>query len=63
MKTTKLKKQVLLKGGTILDPINETLKKGDILIENGSIKSLGKVSPPKSAEIVDCSGLDRKSVV
>ncbi len=56
MKTTKLKKQVLLKGGTILDPINETLKKGDILIENGSIKSLGKVSPPKSAEIVDCSG-------
>ena len=57
MKTTKLKKQVVLKGGTILDPINETLKKGDVLIENGRMKSIGKVTPSKSADVIDCSGL------
>ncbi len=57
MKTTKLKKQVLLKGGMILDPINEFLKKGDVLIENGTIKSTGKVTPSKSVDIIDCSGL------
>ena len=57
MKTTKLKKQVVLKGGTILDPINETLKKGDVLIEDGRMKSIGKVTPPKSVDFIDCSGL------
>ncbi|MBC8345412.1 MAG: dihydroorotase [Candidatus Marinimicrobia bacterium] len=57
MKTVKLKKQVLLKGGSILDPIKATLKKGDVLIENGKIQSVGKVTAPKAADVVDCSGL------
>ena len=57
MKTTKLKKQVVLKGGMVLDPIKETLKKGDVLIENGKMKSIGKVTPTKSADVIDCSGL------
>jgi dihydroorotase len=57
MNISKLKKHVFLKGGTILDPIMGTEIKGDILIEKGKIKSVGKVSAPKSAEVIDCKGL------
>ena len=58
MKISKLKKNVVLKNGTIIDPFNNSEKKGDIHIENGKIKAVGKVSTPKSSEIIDCKDLN-----
>ena len=57
MNISKLKKNIVLKNGTILDPYNNTEKKGDIHIENGKIKSVGKISAPKTSEIIDCKDL------
>ena len=53
----KLKKEVLLKGGQILDPLTKTNVKGDILIKDGKIKAIGKVKSSKSAQIIDCKDL------
>ena len=58
MKISKLKKNVVLKNGTIIDPFNNSEKKGDIHIENGKIKTVGKISTPKSSEIIDCKNLN-----
>ena len=57
MNISKLKKQVILKGGTILDPARLTNNKSDILLENGKIQVIGKIKESKSAQIVDCKGL------
>ena len=57
MKISKLKKNTILKNGTVIDPLNNTEKKADVYIENGLIKSIGKVSTQKSAETLDCKGL------
>ena len=57
MKISKLKKNTILKNGTVIDPLNNTEKKADVYIENGLIKSIGKVSTQKSAETIDCKGL------
>ena len=57
MEISKLRKRIVLKNGTILDPLAGTQKKGDILIEDGKIKKIGKVEPPKVANIIDCDGL------
>ena len=57
MKISKLKKNHILKNGTVLDPFNETEKKADIHIENGKIKEIGKISAPKNSEIFDCKNL------
>ena len=58
MKISKLKKNVVLKNGTIIDPFNNSEKKGDIHIENGKIKAVGKIAAPDSSEIIDCKGLN-----
>jgi len=58
MKISKLKKNVVLKNGTIIDPFNNSEKKGDIHIENGKIKTIGKIAAPKSSEIIDCKNLN-----
>jgi len=42
MKISKLRKRIILTNGTILDPLAGTQKKGDILIEDGKIKKIGK---------------------
>jgi len=57
MDFSKLKKEVLLKGGQILDPLTKTNVKGDILIKDGKIKAIGKVKSSKSAQIIDCKDL------
>ncbi len=57
MNISKLSKRVVLKGGTILDPVKGTRKKGNVLIENGKIKSVGTVAEPKSAQVVECKRL------
>ena len=58
MKISKLKKNVVLKNGTIIDPFHNSEKKGDIHIENGKIKAVGKIATPNSSEIIDCKGLN-----
>ncbi|MGY8751751.1 MAG: dihydroorotase [Fidelibacterota bacterium] len=57
MNLTKLKKQVHLSGGQILDPLAKTITKKDILIENGKIKAFGNVKTSKSVQKIDCKGL------
>ncbi len=57
MNSKKLSKKTLLKGGTILDPVNEKLFKSDILIDNGKIVNVGKASA-KDANVIDCTGLN-----
>ena len=57
MDFSKLKKEVLLKGGQILDPLTKTNVKGDILIKDGKIKAIGKVKSSKSAQTIDCKDL------
>ena len=37
MEISKLRKRIVLKNGTILDPLAGTQKKGDILIEDGKL--------------------------
>ena len=57
MKLSKLNKTTILKGGTILDPVLGTEKKGNIYIVDGKIKSIVNIKPPKTATIIDCKGL------
>ena len=57
MDFSKLKKEVLLKGGQILDPLTKTNVKRDILIKDGKIKAIGKVKSSKSAQTIDCKDL------
>ena len=66
MNFSKLKKQVVLKGGQILDPLAKTSIKNDILIENGKIKAIGKIKSSKSGEeiiIVQIAGLIARRIV
>ena len=57
MKLSKLNKTTILKGGTILDPVLGTEKKGNVYIVDGKIKSISNIKPPKTATIIDCKGL------
>ena len=57
MKISKLNKHTILKGGIILDPINNIEKKGDLYIKDGKINSLFKIDPLKEATVIDCEGL------
>ena len=52
MNISKLSKHVVLKGGTILDPVAGREKKGDIHIVDGKIKSVGKVDDALNLAIV-----------
>ena len=56
MKIKKCAKKLLLKNGTILDPLAGKEYKGDVLVENGKIAAVGKIST-KDADVIDCSGL------
>jgi dihydroorotase len=51
-------KPVLLKGGRLLDPSGQLDEVGDLLVEDGVIRTSGRsVGTPDGAEVVDCSGL------
>ncbi len=51
-------RDLLLKGGRVIDPSTGIDKVGDVLLRNGKIESAGeKISAPDSAEVIDCSGL------
>jgi 5-methylthioadenosine/S-adenosylhomocysteine deaminase len=49
---------LLLRGGTILTlDANATVLQGDLLVEHGRIRSIGRVGePPPSARVLDVSG-------
>ncbi len=56
MNVKKLSKQTLLKGGTLLDPVNEKEYKSDVLLVHGKIANIGKVNT-KDADVIDCKGM------
>ncbi len=56
MNVTKQPKTLVLKGGTIVDPLTKNSYSGDVLIKDGKIAGVGKVKTDKSATVIDCSG-------
>jgi dihydroorotase len=57
MNLKKLPKKFVLQGGTILDPLSGRSKKGNVVIEQNKIKSIGSATGAKSENMIDCSGL------
>jgi len=57
MNLKKLPKKLVLQGGTILDPLSGRSKKGNVVIEQNKIKSIGSATGAKSENMIDCSGL------
>ncbi len=57
MNSNKLSKQVILKGGRILDPVKQTLEPGDVYLKSGRIREIGKNLEYSESEIIDCTGL------
>jgi dihydroorotase len=52
------KRPILLRGGRILDPSRNIDEKGDVLIDDGRIQSVGgKLGDKSDADVVDCAGL------
>ncbi len=50
-------RDLLLKGGRVVDPSTGIDRVGDVLIRDGKIESAGdSISTPGNAEVVDCSG-------
>ena len=47
---------IILEGGTIYDPYKNKKKAGSILIEDGVVKEVGKVTAPDNARKIDCAG-------
>ncbi|MBI89915.1 MAG: dihydroorotase [Candidatus Marinimicrobia bacterium] len=56
MALEKIPKNLILKGGTIIDPNNEETYEADILIKDGLIDEIGSFKIPDNCEIIDCSG-------
>jgi len=56
MNLKKLPKKLVLQGGTILDPLSGTSKKGNVVIEKNKIKSIDSAAA-KGEDMIDCSGL------
>jgi dihydroorotase len=51
-------KPILLRGGTLLDPSQKLIERGDLLISEGKITGVGRtIEAPNGAEVVDCAGL------
>jgi dihydroorotase len=51
-------RDLLLKGGRVIDPSTRLDAVGDVLVRDGKIESAGKkISAPDDAEVVDCRGL------
>ena len=57
MNLKKLPKKLVLQGGTILDPLSGRSKKGNVVIEQNKIKSVGSAGGAKGETMIDCSGL------
>ena len=57
MNLKKLPKKLMLQGGTILEPLSGISKKGNVVIEQNKIKSIGFATGAKGENMIDCSGL------
>ena len=57
MNLKKLPKKLVLQGGTILDPLSGSSKKGNVVIERNKIKLVGSAGGAKGGTMIDCSGL------
>jgi len=57
MNLKKLPKKLVLQGGTILDPLSGRSKKGNVIIEQNKIKTVGSAGSAKGKVMIDCSGL------
>ena len=49
--------KLLIKNGDVIDPLLNTIRKQDILAENGLIVALGELLEAEDAQMVDASGL------
>ena len=50
-------RDVLLRGGRILDPARGVDEVGDVLLRGGSVEAQGRsLSAPDDAEVLDCAG-------
>ena len=47
---------LLLRGGTIVDPVQGLEKRADLLVEKGKVARLGRIRGKKSWKVVDASG-------
>ena len=47
---------VLLAGGTVIDPAKGTVRRSDVLVENGRITAVGPSLKSPHAERIDCAG-------
>ena len=56
MSLEKISKNLMLKGGTIIDPYHKEEYKADVLIKDGKIFEIGNFDTPKSCVIIDCKG-------
>ena len=52
----KLTGSTLLEGGILYDPFKNKKVKGSILIKNGKVKEIGKITAPKNIKRVNCKG-------
>jgi dihydroorotase len=51
-------RDILLRGGTIVDPTQRLDGRGDVLLRDGLVAECGgSISAPDDAEIIDCTGL------
>ena len=57
MKVSRIPQKVLFQKGDILDPIQKTKKPGDLLVINGEIVDIGRISTPDDAIVYDCKDL------
>ncbi len=57
MNLNRIKKDLILKNGIIIDPYNQNSFEGSILIKNGRIAGIGDFEVPniKDAEVIDCT--------
>ena len=56
MSLEKITKNLMLKGGTLIDPHNEKTFDADVYIKDGKIHEIGRFEKPESCEIIDCTG-------
>ena len=48
--------KLIIKNGTIINPVHHQHEKGDVVIEDGKIVSLGGIADVSGAEVYDAEG-------
>jgi dihydroorotase len=52
-----MRRDVLLRGGRIIDPSQDLDETGDLLVKNGVVEAFGRsLGTPDDAEVIDCAG-------